>query len=113
MRRRLADEHRDPTLWDVKHLRGGQVDIEFIVQFLQLRDAATKPNLLEVNTLAALKRLTASGSLGRDAEDSLVTALALWRDVQGLLKLTAEEQTAFDRSVAAVKELVAAMAKLT
>jgi [glutamine synthetase] adenylyltransferase / [glutamine synthetase]-adenylyl-L-tyrosine phosphorylase len=108
MRRRLADEHRAPALWDVKHLRGGLVDIEFIVQFLQLRDAATKPKLLEVNTLAALKKLAAGGSLARDAADDLIAGLALWRDVQGLLKLTAEEP--FDEAAAtpALKALLAA-----
>ncbi|HXR86673.1 MAG TPA: glutamine-synthetase adenylyltransferase, partial [Stellaceae bacterium] len=108
MRQRLADEHRAPALWDVKHLRGGLVDIEFIVQFLQLRDAATKPKLLEVNTLAALKKLAAGGSLARDAADDLIAGLALWRDVQGLLKLTAEEP--FDEAAAtpALKALLAA-----
>ena len=108
MRRRIADEHRDPPLWHVKHLRGGLVDIEFIVQFLQLRDAATKPALLEVNTLAALKKLLAGGSLARDAADDLIGALAIWRDVQSLLKLTAEEPFDEDAATPALKALLAA-----
>jgi glutamate-ammonia-ligase adenylyltransferase len=108
MRRRIAEEQRDPAIWHVKHLRGGLVDIEFIVQFLQLRDAAAKPKLLDVNTLSALKKLMAGGSLARDAGDDLIGALALWRDVQGLLKLTAEEP--FDERAAtpALKALLAA-----
>jgi glutamate-ammonia-ligase adenylyltransferase len=107
MRRRIADEHRDPPLWHVKHLRGGLVDIEFIVQFLQLRDAATKPKLLEVNTLAALKKLMAEGSLARDAAGDLIGALAIWRDVQSLLKLTAEEPFDEDAATPALKALLA------
>src|SRR6185312_11738953 len=30
MRERIADEHRNTAIWDVKHARGGLVDIEFI-----------------------------------------------------------------------------------
>jgi glutamate-ammonia-ligase adenylyltransferase len=108
MRKRLADEHRDPALWDVKHLRGGLVDIEFIVQFLQLCNAATKPELLDVNTLAALNKLSASRTLARDAADDLIGALALWRDVQGLLKLTAEEPFDENAATPALKALLAA-----
>jgi glutamate-ammonia-ligase adenylyltransferase len=108
MRKRVADEHRDPALWDVKHLRGGLVDIEFIVQFLQLRDAARKPKLLEVNTLAALKKLSASGSVAHAAGEDLIAALALWRDVQGLVKLTAEEPFDEDAATPALKALLAA-----
>jgi glutamate-ammonia-ligase adenylyltransferase len=108
MRRRIADEHRDPPQWHVKHVHGGLVDIEFIVQFLQLRDAATKPMLLEVNTLAALKKLMAAGSLARDAADDLISALALWRDVQSLLKLTAEEPFDENAATLALKALLAA-----
>ena len=108
MRRRIADEHRDPPFWHVKHLRGGLVDIEFIVQFLQLRDAATKPEVLETNTLAALKTLSACGSLAPDAADDLIGALALWRNVQGLLKLTAEEPFDEEAATPALKALLAA-----
>ena len=91
MRRRIADERRDPPIWHVKHVRGGMVDIEFIAQYLQLRAAAATPGVLDVNTIAALKKLGAVGALAPDAATGLVAALTLWRDVQGLLKLTAEE----------------------
>src|SRR6185312_397273 len=108
MRERIADEHRNTAIWDVKHARGGLVDIEFIVQFLQLRDAAAKPKLLEVNTLSALKKLMAGGSLARDVADDLIGALAIWRDVQGLVKLTAEEPFDEDAATPALKALLAA-----
>ncbi len=108
MRKRIAEEHRNPPLWHVKHLRGGLVDIEFIAQFLQLRDAATQPELLEVNTLAALNKLMAGGSLARDAAEDLIGALVLWRDVQSLLKLTAEEPFDEDAATPSLKALLAA-----
>ena len=108
MRKRIADERRDPPFWHVKHLRGGMVDIEFIAQYLQLRDAAAKPDILEVNTVAALQKLAAAGCLAADAAADLIAGLTLWRDVQALLKLTAEEP--FDEKAAtpALKALLAA-----
>ncbi|HEV8016222.1 MAG TPA: bifunctional [glutamine synthetase] adenylyltransferase/[glutamine synthetase]-adenylyl-L-tyrosine phosphorylase, partial [Stellaceae bacterium] len=108
MRRRIADAHPHPPLWHVKHLRGGLVDIEFIAQFLQLRDAAARPELLEVNTLAALNKLMAAGSLARDAASELINALMLWRDVQSLLKLTAEEPFDEEEATPSLKALLAA-----
>jgi glutamate-ammonia-ligase adenylyltransferase len=108
MRRRIADAHPHPPLWHVKHLRGGLVDVEFIAQFLQLRDGATKPGLLEVNTLAALNKLMAAGSLARDEAAELIGALILWRDVQSLLKLTAEEPFDEDAATPSLKALLAA-----
>jgi glutamate-ammonia-ligase adenylyltransferase len=108
MRIRLAEEHRNPGIWHVKHVRGGMVDIEFIAQYLQLRDAATKPEALDVNTIAALKKLAASGALAAGDANELAKALTLWRDVQGLLKLTAEEPFDEEAATPALKALLAA-----
>ena len=46
MRRRMAETHPTDSLWDVKHVRGGMVDIDFIVQYLQLRHASEHPAIL-------------------------------------------------------------------
>jgi glutamate-ammonia-ligase adenylyltransferase len=107
MRQRIADEHRDPPLWHVKHVRGGLVDIEFVAQFLQLRDAATKPTVLDVNTIAALKNLAAAGSLAGGVATDLADALTLWRDIQSLLKLTAEEPFDENAATPSLKALLA------
>ncbi len=108
MRRRIEESHRDPPFWDVKHRRGGMLDIEFINQYLQLRTAAERPAVLNVNTVDALRGLERAGILAAGAADDLVQALTLWRNVQGLLKLTAEEP--FDEAAAppALKAILAA-----
>jgi len=108
MRERIAEEHRELPFWDVKHRRGGMLDVEFVAQYLQLREAALHPETLDVNTLAALKALARSGALAADAAENLIAALTLWRNVQGLLKLTAEEP--FDEANAppALKAILAA-----
>src|SRR5215472_1321111 len=98
MRRRIADQHRRPAIWDAKHRRGGLIDIEFIAQYLQLRGAHQCPEVLRQNTGAALAALARAGVLETGAAEDLDQALTLWRNVQGLLKLTVEEP--FDEAAA-------------
>jgi len=88
MRRRIAAEHGTDDPWNVKHVAGGLVDIDFIAQFVQLRDAARLPDILRTNTVEALHRAGAAGSLD-DADVQVLThaALVLGR-VQGLQRLT-------------------------
>jgi [glutamine synthetase] adenylyltransferase / [glutamine synthetase]-adenylyl-L-tyrosine phosphorylase len=72
----------------VKHLRGGLVDIEFIVQYLQLRHGHDRPDLLEVNTARALEALAQAGLIAAAAAAELADALRLWHNLQGILRLT-------------------------
>jgi glutamate-ammonia-ligase adenylyltransferase len=91
MRRRIAEQHRDAGTFELKHRSGGMVDIEFVAQYLQLREAADHPSVLVQNTHGALAALETAGALPRAARDALAASLALWRDLQGLLKLTLDE----------------------
>ena len=63
MRRKMLDGHPNATeLFDIKHDRGGMVDIEFIVQYLVLAHAHQHPQLTaNVGNLALLKL---AGELG-------------------------------------------------
>jgi [glutamine synthetase] adenylyltransferase / [glutamine synthetase]-adenylyl-L-tyrosine phosphorylase len=98
MRHRIAEQHRDPPAWEVKHRRGGLVDIEFIAQYLQLREAAARPQVLRQNTAEALSALGDSGVLDPAVAADLVEALRLWRNLQGMVKLTVQEP--FDETAA-------------
>jgi glutamate-ammonia-ligase adenylyltransferase len=88
MRRRMAKEHPGASPWDVKHRRGGMVDIEFIAQYLQLRHAADSPSVLAPNTTDALAKLMEAGALGHNDARALIEAMRLWRRLQGFLRLT-------------------------
>jgi len=107
MRRRIADTHRNPSPFDVKHRPGGLVDIEFIAQFLQLRDAARTPQILHANTRSALMALAAADVLTSGDSETLIRALTLWRNVQGILKLTVPEPFDEGATPPAVKDLIA------
>ena len=43
MRARIAAEKGTDNIWDLKQVRGGLVDLEFIAQYLQLAGAAVAP----------------------------------------------------------------------
>ena len=88
MRRRMAQQHPTDRLWDLKHLAGGLVDIEFIVQFLMLRHAAARPDLLTANTDGALVALARAGILSAAAVTPLRAGLRLWRNLHGFLRIT-------------------------
>jgi glutamate-ammonia-ligase adenylyltransferase len=87
MRRRIANENPRPSLWDLKNRRGGLIDLEFIVQYLVLREAASSPQLLGRGTEQALRTLGAAEALPPQAQRELLDALALLHHVQALLTL--------------------------
>jgi glutamate-ammonia-ligase adenylyltransferase len=84
----MARERGSTNVWDVKNLRGGLVDIEFVAQYLQLRHGHEHPEVLATNTTDALVRLRDAGLLGEDDTAALLDAMHLWRNVQGVLRLS-------------------------
>ncbi len=90
MRERLERGHPAKSVWDVKYTRGGLVDVEFIAQYLQLRHAHETPEVLSTSTAGALGRLGEAGILEPRAVSGLIRANRLWRNIQGMLRLTFE-----------------------
>ncbi len=89
MRRRIDREFAARSLWDVKYLRGGLVDLEFLAQYLQLRHAHDHPQVLARRPDLAFAGLAEAGVLGGAAAQQLIDAITLVRAVQGFLRLTA------------------------
>jgi len=90
MRALMARERKPANMFDVKLMRGGLVDIEFIVQYLMLRHAPEKPEVLSPNVHQALTRLRDAGVLAAEDAALLDAAQALWLDLQGLLRTSIE-----------------------
>ncbi len=88
MRARMDTEHHTDSIWEIKHYRGGLIDVEFLAQYLQLRHAHVSPEVLSQNTRTALTNLAGAGHLDGDLCRTLVEALDLWQAVQGMLRLT-------------------------
>jgi glutamate-ammonia-ligase adenylyltransferase len=87
MRRRIADENPRPSPWDLRNRRGGLTDLEFIVQYLLLREAAQFPRILRRGAAQALRALGEVGRLSSQAVRELGDALALLRGAQAILPL--------------------------
>jgi glutamate-ammonia-ligase adenylyltransferase len=92
MRQKMLDAHPNPTsLLDIKHDRGGIVDVEFIVQYLVLGYSHAHAGLTDnIGNLALLKL---AASLGLVAEDSALAAHAAYRrfrQMQHSLRLQGE-----------------------
>jgi glutamate-ammonia-ligase adenylyltransferase len=99
MREKMAAARPDVPEWEVKHRRGGLVDIEFIAQYLELSEGVFRQNTAEALAAVALPETDRAALLG---------ALRLWQRVQSLLKLLVED--AFDEATAS-PALKAALAR--
>ena len=93
MRRKMLDGHPNRTaLFDIKHDRGGMVDVEFIVQLLVLTHSAEHPEL--VNNFGNILLLEKAADLG--LTDPAVSAPAVrayrrYRALQHEIRLNAGE----------------------
>jgi glutamate-ammonia-ligase adenylyltransferase len=74
--------------WDVKHCKGGLIELAFIAEALQLIHGPDDPALFRANTAAALRGLAKAGHLSRDDEAALLKADFLWRTIQGIARIT-------------------------
>ncbi len=88
MRARMVRDHPAVGPWDVKLRPGGQIDVEFIAQVLQLIHGAHHPELRSPTTAVALRHLRDAGLITRRDADLLIKADHVWRTIQGMLRLT-------------------------
>jgi glutamate-ammonia-ligase adenylyltransferase len=99
MRDRIAHHAPPKSAWDFKHLSGGLFDIDFVAQYLALRHAAERPDLLDPHPAEMLRRAADAGCLARADANCLRAARALLSDVQSLLRLTLDgDEAAFDEA---------------
>jgi len=81
MRELIAQEKGDGDRADLKIMRGGLLDVEFIAQFLQLVHANARPELLAVGTAEVLRRATRLGILTAEQGERLLAAHRFYTDV--------------------------------
>ncbi|PKU25212.1 bifunctional [glutamate--ammonia ligase]-adenylyl-L-tyrosine phosphorylase/[glutamate--ammonia-ligase] adenylyltransferase [Telmatospirillum siberiense] len=106
MRLRIAREHKADSPWEVKHLRGGLVDIEFIAQYLQLRWGADHPSLIRTNTDDVLAEALRLNLLPRDQGELLRDALRLWSAIQQVLRQSIEGRFDEEKAPGRLKEVL-------
>jgi len=111
MRRRIEDQHKAKSVWKVKYLRGGLVDLEFLAQYWQLRHANEHPEVLAANTQQAFARLADAGVVDAETAELLIDATRLMRRIQGLLRLTVGSDFDEDSASEGIKQTLARAAK--
>jgi glutamate-ammonia-ligase adenylyltransferase len=107
MRARIEKEKgtRDP--WELKQVRGGLVDLEFIAQYLQLVHAPAHPRILSQNTVEALENLAGAGVLEPAAADALLPAARLLNNLTQVLRLCLDERFEPAKAPDGLKSLLA------
>ncbi len=107
MRARIEKEKGTKDIWDLKQVRGGLVDLEFIAQYLQLVHAASHPAILSANTVAALTNLWRAGLLPPAAAEALLPAARLLNNLTQVLRLCLDGPFAPDKASPGLKALLA------
>jgi glutamate-ammonia-ligase adenylyltransferase len=79
------EENSNPS--NIKRGAGGTMDIEFAVQMLQLRHAATRRDILVPGTLAAAERLRDAGLIDRDDFRHFSQSYIALRHIEARLRL--------------------------
>jgi [glutamine synthetase] adenylyltransferase / [glutamine synthetase]-adenylyl-L-tyrosine phosphorylase len=110
MRRQLLAQFGSGGVWNLKHVHGGLVDIEFIAQGLQILHASADPDILEPNTGQALRKLAQSGYLKPADAETLVRACDLYHAMTQLLRLCVSERFVPDNAPHELCRLVASAA---
>ncbi len=87
MRQKLEKEFGRRNPLAVKYARGGLVDIEFITQYLLLREGHDCPALFDVSLAHSIENLTKAGILTRNQGAMLAGAHSMQLAMQGLIRL--------------------------
>jgi glutamate-ammonia-ligase adenylyltransferase len=107
MRAKIEAEKGTPDIWDLKQVRGGLIDLEFIAQFLQIVSAAAHPDVLDQNTELALTKLSAAGVLSPQDAEILVPASRLYHALTQVLRLCLDKPFVAEEAPRALKGLLA------
>ena len=92
MRRRMAAHKKVENPWDLKQVRGGLVDLEFIVQYLLLRHGGAQPAILQPQPLAALEALRAANLLQPAQAQTLIEAGRLYATLLACTRLAGRDE---------------------
>jgi glutamate-ammonia-ligase adenylyltransferase len=93
MRRRMREAHPNHTaLFDLKHDRGGMIDLEFISQYLVLRHACAYPQLtINIGNIALLRMFAELGLIDATLADHAAAAYRTMRRLQHQMRLQGKD----------------------
>jgi len=98
MRARIAREKPECGFWDLRRTAGGQIDLEFLVQRLQLIHAHDAPDVCHPSLFEAVSAFEAHGVMDAQSAEILSKAARLNLDLAQLLALAVEDVFDLDRA---------------
>ena len=107
MREKIYEEKGTRDIWDLKNVRGGLIDIEFLTQFLQVVGAHEHPEVLDQNTVAALNKLLQARVITLADAEVLIPAATLYHTLTQCLRLCLDRPFVADEAPLALKDLLA------
>jgi [glutamine synthetase] adenylyltransferase / [glutamine synthetase]-adenylyl-L-tyrosine phosphorylase len=107
MRAKIESEKGTRDIWDLKHVRGGLIDVEFLTQFLQLIHAREYPDVLDQNTAGALSKLLQAGVITLGDAEILTPAATLYHALTQCLRLCLDKPFVPEEAPKALKDLLA------
>lgn len=90
MRGRIEKQHGTDCIWAIKQVQGGQVDVDFISQYLVLAYAGEHPDIVSADATEIFEAAARLKRLDQGDADRLADAKRLYRDLQTFLALTIE-----------------------
>jgi len=87
MRMEIEIARETAGAYNIKTGRGGMVDVEFIVQYLQLRHGHNHPELRTQNTVTALKEIQTLGIITTQDAETLTAGYKFLRKLENRLRL--------------------------
>ena len=89
LRMRMENELARETdgSYNIKTGRGGMVDVEFAVQYLQLREGYRSPELRTPSTVVALKEISTMGLLPDESAQTLLAGYKFLRKLENRLRI--------------------------
>ena len=107
MRDKIEEEKGTSDIWDLKHVRGGLIDIEFLAQFLQVVSAHEHPDVLDQNTVRGTLQVLQGGVISLADAEVLIPAATLYHTLTQCLRLCLDKPFVPKEAPRGLKELLA------
>jgi glutamate-ammonia-ligase adenylyltransferase len=106
MRNRIDKTHGTPNPWDIKHVRGGLMDIDFIAQYLILRHAPSTPGAQPGSASEIFDWLRRTGRCDPALAENLIAADRFLGQLFNMLRLCCEGLPSGDTLPPGLKKLL-------
>ena len=107
MRQAIAAEKGEDDRWNLKHAAGGQVDVEFLAQYLVLAHAHDHPEIVDTATARVLATAERLALLEPEDAHVLLRACRLYQNLTQVLRLSVDAHVVPQDASPALRALLA------